>query len=36
MDAVYGGALTSVKGRHGEGCITRLSALCLNMLSDCK
>lgn len=32
MDAVYGAAMTSVKGRHGERCIARLSAQCLNML----
>lgn len=32
MDAVYGAAMTSVKGRHSERCIARLSAQCLNML----
>lgn len=32
MDAVYGAAMTSVKGRRGERCIARLSAQCLNML----
>lgn len=32
MDAVYGAAMTSVKGRRSERCIARLSAQCLNML----
>lgn len=32
MDAVYGAAMTSVKGRHAERCMARLSARCLNML----
>lgn len=36
MDAVYGAVMTSVKGSHGERCIARLSARCLNMLRDCK
>lgn len=31
MDAVYGAAMTSVKGRPGERCIARLSAQCLHM-----
>lgn len=25
IDAVYGAAMTGVKGRHGERCIARLS-----------
>lgn len=36
IDAVYGAAMTSVKGRHGERCIARLSAQCMKMLLDCK
>lgn len=36
MDAVYGAAMTSVKGRRAERCMARLSARRLNMLSDCK
>lgn len=32
IDAVYGAAMTSVKGRRAERCIARLSAGCVKML----